>query len=133
MVLRNNSDAASDEERARLATAGAYHLGEFVNAMRPGSLVMKLPDSELAGLPTLLLAGVEGAVAVMASLPSDMYSELERLQAAMQQVGFEGREGGREASDRAKGRRRPLLSGPAWSHPVLCTRAACAMRGPGGS
>jgi DNA damage-binding protein 1 len=86
VVLRNASDAATDEERARLQTAGAFHLGAFVNAMRRGSLVMRLPDSELALVPTLLLAGVEGSVHVLASLPPDLYALLERLQAALQKV-----------------------------------------------
>ncbi len=27
---------------------GEYHLGEFINRIRPGSLVLRLPDSELA-------------------------------------------------------------------------------------
>jgi hypothetical protein len=87
VVLRNNSDAASDEERARLQTAGCFHLGEFVNAMRHGSLVMRLPDSELASIPTLLFGGVEGAIGVMASLPQELYALLEKLQGAMQKVG----------------------------------------------
>ncbi|KAI8467206.1 MAG: mono-functional DNA-alkylating methyl methanesulfonate N-term-domain-containing protein [Monoraphidium minutum] len=83
VVLRNNSDAATDEERARLQAVGCFHLGEFVNAMRHGSLVMRLPDSELASIPTLLFAGVEGAIGVMASLPQDLYAMLERLQGAL--------------------------------------------------
>jgi len=86
VVLRNNSDAATDEERARLFTVGCFHLGEFVNAMRHGSLVMRLPDSELASLPTLLFGGVEGALGVMASLPQDLFMLLENLQSAMRKV-----------------------------------------------
>ena len=86
MVLRNNSDAATDEERARLQSVGVFHLGEFVNAIRHGSLVMRLPDSELASLPTLLLGGVEGAIAVMASLPQDLYALLDKLLTAMQKA-----------------------------------------------
>jgi DNA damage-binding protein 1 len=86
VVLRNNSDAATDEERARLQAVGCVHLGQFVNAMRHGSLVMRLPDSELASIPTLLFGGVEGAIGVMASLPQDLYALLERLQAALERV-----------------------------------------------
>lgn len=86
MVLRNNSDAATDEERARLQTVGCFHLGEFVNAMRHGSLVMRLPDSELASIPTLLFGGVEGAIGVMAALPQELYATMERLQGAMEKV-----------------------------------------------
>lgn len=36
-----NNDAATEEERARLEPHGEYHLGEFVNRFRRGSLVMQ--------------------------------------------------------------------------------------------
>lgn len=85
-MLRNNSDAASDEERSRLQTVGCFHVGEFINAMRHGSLVMRLPDSELAGIPTLLFGGVEGGIGVVASLPGELYALLEKLQAAVAKV-----------------------------------------------
>lgn len=32
---------------ALMQVVGEYHLGEFVNRFRPGSLVMKLPDTEV--------------------------------------------------------------------------------------
>jgi DNA damage-binding protein 1 len=47
---------------------------------------MRLPDSDLAALPTLLLGGVEGAIGVMASLPPDLFALLDRLQGALQKV-----------------------------------------------
>lgn len=40
-TVQRNSGAASDEERGRLETVGEYHLGEFVNRFRYGSLVMQ--------------------------------------------------------------------------------------------
>ena len=98
MVLRNNSDAATDEERARLQTVGCFHLGEFINAIRHGSLVMRLPDSELASIPTLLFGGVEGAIGVMASLPQDLYALLDKLQGAMQKVPGPSCRGAREST-----------------------------------
>lgn len=54
--------------------------------MRHGSLVMRLPDSELASIPTLLFGTVEGAIGVMASLPQELYTLLERLQGALQKA-----------------------------------------------
>lgn len=39
-VLRHNADAPSEEARARLDTIGEYHLGEMINTMKLGSLVM---------------------------------------------------------------------------------------------
>ena len=48
-TLRKQSDAATDEERSRLEIVGEYHVGEFVNKFRRGSLVMRLPDQEQIG------------------------------------------------------------------------------------
>ena len=39
-VLRHNADAPSEEARVRLDTIGEYHLGEMINTMKRGSLVM---------------------------------------------------------------------------------------------
>lgn len=36
------SDAATEEERARLEIQGEFHLGEFVNKFCPGSLLMQV-------------------------------------------------------------------------------------------
>ncbi|KAF8072489.1 DDB1A [Scenedesmus sp. PABB004] len=80
VVVRKNPDAATDEERARLEVVGRFHTGEFVNRIRPGSLVMRLPDSELGGVPTLLYGGVAGSVGLLASLPKELYTMLAALQ-----------------------------------------------------
>lgn len=39
-VLRHNVEAPSEEARVRLDTIGEYHLGEMINTMKLGSLVM---------------------------------------------------------------------------------------------
>ncbi len=59
---------------------GEYHLGEFVNRFRPGSLVMKLPDSEAAAIPTLLFGTINGVIGLVASLPKPQFDFLTRLQ-----------------------------------------------------
>lgn len=41
-VSRKNSEATTDEERARLGIVGEYNLGEFVNRFRRGSLTMQV-------------------------------------------------------------------------------------------
>ncbi|KAF2317850.1 hypothetical protein GH714_041167 [Hevea brasiliensis] len=51
-TVRKNSEGATDEERGRLEVVGEYHLGEFVNRFRHGSLVMRLPDSDVGQIPT---------------------------------------------------------------------------------
>ncbi|KAL3687828.1 hypothetical protein R1sor_014137 [Riccia sorocarpa] len=79
-TVRKNSDAATDEERGRLEVVGEYHLGEFVNRFRHGSLVMRLPDSEASQIPTVIFGTVNGVIGVIASLPQDQYMFLHKLQ-----------------------------------------------------
>ncbi|PSC68559.1 DNA damage-binding 1 [Micractinium conductrix] len=85
-TVRRNADAATDEERSRLETVGRYHLGEFVNRFQHGSLVMRLPDSELSQIPTVLFGTINGVIGVVASLPQPQYQLLESLQEAMRKV-----------------------------------------------
>ena len=40
-VVQRDSGAGSDEGRGRLETVGEFHLGEFVNRFRYGSLIMQ--------------------------------------------------------------------------------------------
>lgn len=79
-TVRKNSDAATDEERGKLEVVGEYHLGEFVNLFRHGSLVMRLPDSESSQIPTVIFGTVNGVIGVIASLPQEQYQFLEKLQ-----------------------------------------------------
>jgi hypothetical protein len=59
---------------------GQYHLGDFVNKFRHGSLVMKLPDSDAAKIPTVLFGTINGAIGVLASLPEEQFAFLQHLQ-----------------------------------------------------
>lgn len=42
-TVRKNTEAASEVDQQRLQTTGQFHLGEFVNRFRRGSLVMQPP------------------------------------------------------------------------------------------
>lgn len=48
---------------------------------------MRLPDSELSGVPTCLYGGASGAVGLVASLPRDLYDLLAALQNGLKKVG----------------------------------------------
>ncbi|KAL0918442.1 hypothetical protein M5K25_010451 [Dendrobium thyrsiflorum] len=85
-TVRRNSDGATDEERGRLEVVGEYHLGEFVNRFRHGSLVMRLPDSEAGNIPTVIFGTVNGVIGIVASLPHDHYVFLEKLQSNLVKV-----------------------------------------------
>ena len=62
------------------------HLGEQVNVIRPGSLVMRMSDCELGDCPTRLFGTVNGGIGVLASLPHALFLTLERLQAQLSKV-----------------------------------------------
>ena len=85
-TVRKNSEGATDEERSRLEVVGEYHLGEFVNRFRHGSLVMRLPDSEVGQIPTVIFGSVNGVIGVIASLPREQYVFLEKLQSILRKV-----------------------------------------------
>ncbi|XP_077229211.1 DNA damage-binding protein 1 [Tasmannia lanceolata] len=85
-TVRKNSDGATDEERSRLEVVGEYHLGEFVNRFRHGSLVMRLPDSDVGQIPTVIFGTVNGVIGVIASLPHEQYVFLEKLQSNLVKV-----------------------------------------------
>ncbi|AQK92556.1 DNA damage-binding protein 1a [Zea mays] len=82
-TVRKNSDAATDDERAKLEVVGEYHLGEFVNRFRHGSLVMRLPDSEIGKIPTVIFGTINGVIGIIASLPHDHYTFLEKFQSTL--------------------------------------------------
>ncbi|CAI9783475.1 unnamed protein product [Fraxinus pennsylvanica] len=85
-TVRKNSEGATDEERGRLEVVGEYHLGEFVNRFRHGSLVMRLPDSDVGQIPTVIFGTVNGVIGVIASLPYEQYIFLEKLQTILRKV-----------------------------------------------
>ncbi|KAM7270364.1 hypothetical protein ACFE04_029578 [Oxalis oulophora] len=85
-TVRKNSEGATDEERGRLEVAGEYHLGEFINRFRHGSLVMRLPDSEVGQIPTVIFGTVNGVIGVIASLPHEQYLFLDKLQSSLRKV-----------------------------------------------
>ena len=59
-----------------------FHLGEFVNRFRQGSLVMRPADadSSLAAAPALLFGTVNGVIGVVVTLQKAKYEFLLRLQ-----------------------------------------------------
>ena len=85
-VLRMRGEAEADEDRARLEAVGVMSLGAAVNRVHRGSLVMRPPDAELGGGPTLLMGCVSGAVVMMAPLPQQAFDVLWRVQGVMAEV-----------------------------------------------
>jgi len=78
-VARKRAEAPTEEERGRLEVIGEYHLGEFVNRFRRGSLTMQMPEAGTAPLRTTLYGTVNGAVGVLACLPQEQFALLSKV------------------------------------------------------
>lgn len=85
-TVRKNCEGSTDEERARLEVVGEYHVGEFINRFRHGSLVMRLPDSDVGQIPTIIFGTINGVIGVIASLPHEQYVFLEKFQSQLRKV-----------------------------------------------
>ncbi len=60
------SAATTDEERQHLQEVGLFHLGEFVNVIRHGSLVMQnIGESSIPTTGSTLFGTVNGSVGKM--------------------------------------------------------------------
>ena len=87
---RRDPNAVTDDERRRLEFVGGFHLGEFVNRFREGSLVMRA-GATASGTgttltPRLVFGCVSGMIGVVASMSRDEFLVLSRLQAAAVKV-----------------------------------------------
>ncbi|KAM3330846.1 hypothetical protein ACQJBY_027138 [Aegilops geniculata] len=66
-----------------LEPVGEYHLGDVVNWLHHGSLVMHHADSGTGQFPSVIFGTVNGAIGVIVSLPYDLYAFLEKLQSVL--------------------------------------------------
>lgn len=80
-VCQKDSAAATDEERMHLQEVGSYHVGEFVNVFRHGSLVMQnLGEKSTPIQGSVLFGCVSGAVGLVAQIPIEFYNFLNEVQ-----------------------------------------------------
>jgi len=88
--LQRNSGAVLPEDRARLESTGEFHVGEFINRLRQGSLVMKIPvegsQKSVEVSNTLIYGTVSGAIGVVACLDIEHYQILEHIQQVLNKV-----------------------------------------------
>lgn len=91
-VCQKDSTATADEDRMQLQEVGMYHLGEYVNVFRHGSLVMQ-NSGETSNLTqgSVLFGTVSGSIGMVAQLKADVYNTLldvqERLSKVIRSVG----------------------------------------------
>lgn len=86
-VCQKDSAATTDEERQHLQEVGQFHLGEFVNVFRHGSLVMQHPGETSSPTQGSVLFGtIHGAIGLVSQLPADFYTFLLEVQEKLTKV-----------------------------------------------
>ena len=91
-TVRKNADAPSEEERTRLELQGEFHLGDQVNAIESGSLVMREGRGAAAAAAapevahSLLYGTVSGAIGAVLGLGRRDYDFFRGVQNAMAKV-----------------------------------------------
>lgn len=86
-VCQKDSAAATDEERQHLQEVGQFHLGEFVNVFRHGSLVMQHPGETSSPTQGSVLFGtIHGAIGLVTQLPPTFYNFLKDVQSNLTKV-----------------------------------------------
>lgn len=84
LTVKKGTSAMRAEE-GRLETVGQFHLGEFVNVLREGSLVAR-SGQEVFIRPPVIFGTVNGQLGLILSLLKENFEFLEKLQNAMQSV-----------------------------------------------
>jgi DNA damage-binding protein 1 len=86
-TCQKDSAATTDEERQHLQEVGQFHLGEFINVFRHGSLVMRHPgEMSTPTLGSILFGTVNGAIGLVTQLPEDFYNFMMELQTKLAKV-----------------------------------------------
>jgi DNA damage-binding protein 1 len=86
-VCQKNSAATVDEERLRLQETGLFHIGDFVNTFRHGSLVMQnVSESTVKTQGNVLFGTVHGCIGVVTSLSEETFNFLHSLQKKLAKV-----------------------------------------------
>ncbi|XP_025085056.1 DNA damage-binding protein 1-like [Pomacea canaliculata] len=86
-TCQKDSAAPTDEERSQMQEVGLFHLGEFVNMFRHGTLVMQhAGESTTPVQNTVLFGTVHGAVGLVAQLPQEFFMFLLEVQNRLAQV-----------------------------------------------
>uniref|UniRef100_A0A0N7ZDQ0 DNA damage-binding protein 1 n=1 Tax=Scylla olivacea TaxID=85551 RepID=A0A0N7ZDQ0_SCYOL len=86
-VCHKDSAATSDEERQQMQEVGRFHLGDFVNVFRHGTLVMQgVPEASTVTQGCVLYGTVHGALGLVTSLHLDLYNLLLEMQKRLARV-----------------------------------------------
>lgn len=81
-TIQKDTNAVTDNERSRLLPVGYFHLGDFINSMKRGSLVMNHPcemSCPIINKP-ILYGSYSGSIGLIAQIPETFYNFLLNLQ-----------------------------------------------------
>jgi len=70
----------------RLEVVGEYHVGEFINRFRKGSLAMQAPEAGATPPPTMLFGTVNGVLGLVATISTQEYELLAKVQTQLTKV-----------------------------------------------
>jgi DNA damage-binding protein 1 len=80
-VCQRDSGANTEEERMQMTEVGNIHLGEAVNVIRHGSLVMEhLGDSTVPHTGSMLVGTVLGSIKLITQIPQETFDLLKEVQ-----------------------------------------------------
>ncbi|XP_021371372.1 DNA damage-binding protein 1-like isoform X1 [Mizuhopecten yessoensis] len=86
-TCQKDSAATTEEDRQNLQEVGMFHLGEFVNVFRHGSLVMQhTSENSMPTQGSVLFGTVNGAVGLVTQLTQDFYNFLLEVQGRLAKV-----------------------------------------------
>lgn len=86
-TCQKDSAATSDEERNHLQQVGRFHLGDFVNVFRTGSLVMNHTLDQSAPITSSVMFGtVRGSIGVVAGLPKELFEFLQQVETKLTRI-----------------------------------------------
>ncbi|ESO97964.1 hypothetical protein LOTGIDRAFT_209160 [Lottia gigantea] len=86
-TCQKDGAATTDEERQQLQEVGLFHLGEFVNIFRHGSLVMQNVGENMTPIQGSVLYGtINGTIGLVAQLPQEFFLFLQDVQQRLAKV-----------------------------------------------
>lgn len=86
-VCQKDTAATADEDRMQLQEAGMFHLGDFVNVFKHGSLVMQnSSEQSISTQGSVLFGTISGSIGMVTQLSASFFEFLSNLQDRLNSV-----------------------------------------------
>lgn len=87
ICFKKNTDSSQEEERRKLLVQGSYHLGDRINKMECGSLIMKnLSKSEYSKIKSFVYGTIGGSIGIFTKIDEKHFDLFLDLQNSLSQV-----------------------------------------------